>query len=200
MEKYGFFGGSFNPVTKAHVDLALEIIEKYKLDKVIFIPVGNAYVKKGLIDEQHRFNMLKIAICKYDKLEVSNIELNQSKNLTTLEAFKMIEMNYPNIDKYYIMGMDNMHKMLLSKDVDTLLRDFKYIIIERGLIESKALIKSNEYFKKNEQNFIIMENVKYGKTSSTMVRDGLQQANSKLEDVMDENVLDYIKINKLYQN
>lgn len=200
MEKYGFFGGSFNPVTKAHVELALEIIEKYKLDKVIFIPVGNAYVKKGLIDEQQRFNMLKIAICKYDKLEVSNIELNRSKNLTTLEAFKVIEKNFPNIDKYYIMGMDNMNKLLLSKDVDTLVRDFKYIIIERGLIEGKELIKSNEYFKKNEHNFKIMENIKYTKISSTMVRDGLQQANGKLEDVMDENVLDYIKINKLYQN
>ena len=81
MEKYGFFGGSFNPVTKAHVELAEEIRNKYGLDKVIFVPVGDKYNKIGLISEKHRNNMLKIAICKYDNLEVSNIELNKEKNL-----------------------------------------------------------------------------------------------------------------------
>lgn len=45
MEKYGFFGGSFNPVTKAHIELAEEIANKYGLDKVIFVPVGDKYNK-----------------------------------------------------------------------------------------------------------------------------------------------------------
>lgn len=46
MKKYGFFGGCFNPVTKAHVELALEIVNKYKLDKVVFVPMGDKYDKK----------------------------------------------------------------------------------------------------------------------------------------------------------
>ena len=50
MKKYGFFGGSFNPVTKAHVDLALEIVKMFNMDKVIFVPVGDNYNKKGLIN------------------------------------------------------------------------------------------------------------------------------------------------------
>ena len=197
MEKYGFFGGSFNPVTKAHVELAKEIINKYKLDKVIFVPVGDKYNKMGLVSEKHRYNMLKIAICKYDNLEVSNIELNQEKNLTTLEAFNIIEEKYPNVQKFYIMGADNVNKMILSSDFETLVKNYKYIIIERDTVNSKELIRSNNELRKNEQNFTIMENIKHTETSSTKAREELQKDNG-VSDVIDENVLDYIRINKLY--
>ena len=197
MEKYGFFGGSFNPVTKAHVELAKEITNKYKLDKVIFVPVGDKNNKMGLVSEKHRYNMLKIAICKYDNLEVSNIELNQEKNLTTLEAFNMIEQKYPNVQKFYIMGADNVNKMILSSDFETLAKNYKYIIIERDTVNSKELIRSNNELRKNEQNFTIMENIKHTETSATKAREELQKDNG-VSDVIDENVLDYIRINKLY--
>lgn len=198
MEKYGFFGGSFNPVTKAHVELASEIANKYGLDKVIFVPVGNKYNKIGLVSEIHRYNMLKVAICKYDNLEVSNIELNQEKNLSTLEAFNMIEEQYPNVEKFYIMGADNLSKMLLSSDFETLAKNFKYIIIERNAIKCKELIKSNTELMKNEQNFMIMDNVKYEETSSTRAREELQKKNNNVNNIIDENVLDYIRIKGLY--
>lgn len=197
MEKYGFFGGSFNPVTKAHVELAEEIRNKYGLDKVIFVPVGNKYNKTGLASEIHRYNMLKVAICKCNNLEVSNIELNQEKNLTTLEAFNMIEEKYPNIEKFYIMGADNLGKMLLSSDFEILAKNYKYIIIERNMINCKELIKSNPELRKNEQNFMIMDNAKYIETSSTKAREELKKTNS-VNSMIDENVLDYIRIKGLY--
>lgn len=61
--KIGFFGGCFNPPTNAHVNLAKEVLYKCKLDKVVFVPVGDFYSKKELAPERHRYNMLKIA-CK----------------------------------------------------------------------------------------------------------------------------------------
>lgn len=141
--------------------------------------------------------MLKIAICKYDNLEVSNIELNQEKNLTTLEAFNMIEQKYPNVQKFYIMGADNVNKMILSSDFETLAKNYKYIIIERDTVNSKELIRSNDELRKNEQNFTIMENIKHTETSSTKAREELQKDN-RASDVIDKNVLDYIRINELY--
>ena len=39
MKKLGFFGGSFNPPTYAHINLAKLSIEKFKLDTVDFVPV-----------------------------------------------------------------------------------------------------------------------------------------------------------------
>lgn len=198
MQKYGFFGGSFNPVTKAHIDLAIEIVEKYKLDKIVFVPVGNHYTKEGLANEQHRYNMLEIATDKYEKLEVSNIELNQDKNLTTLEAFNKIEETFADIEKFYIIGEDNLYKILFSQDSDTLVKNYKYIVIKRDIKEIRDLIKINKKFIENEKNFMIMENVNHKDTSSTKVRELMIEKNREVVKIMNKKVLDYIEKNKLY--
>lgn len=59
--RIGFFGGSFNPPTNAHITLAKSAIKICNLEKVIFVPVGDFYEKKDLISGIHRYNMLKIA-------------------------------------------------------------------------------------------------------------------------------------------
>lgn len=198
MKKYGFFGGSFNPVTKAHIELANQIVEKYDLDKVIFVPVGNYYIKDELISEKHRYNMLKIATEKYEMLEVSNIELNQNKNLSTMEAFSKIEKEFVRIKKYYIIGEDNLIKILSSKDADILIRDYKYIIIKRGVSKINNLIKNDKKLFENINNFIIMENIKHNNTSSTKVRKEIKEKNKNVVEIMDKGVLKYIEENKLY--
>ncbi len=199
MEKYGFFGGSFNPVTRAHIELAKDIVKKYELDKVIFVPVGDFYKKKNLISEQERYNMLLIATKEHNELEVSNIELNQTKNLTTLEAFKKIEKTYPNIYKYYIMGADNLYKMVQSEDCSTLMQSYKYIIIEREQIDCKKIINSNEILKKNEKHIQIMKNVQHNKTNATTARMKISQEGKYIEKILQNEVIEYIKANKLYK-
>lgn len=199
MKKYGFFGGSFNPVTNAHVELALEIIEKYNLDKVIFVPVGNAYKKANLADETHRFNMLKIAIKNYKQLEVSDIELNRPNNLSTLEAFRQIEERYIDVDKTYIIGADNLYKIISSKYCEELAQNYNYIVIQREEINCKEIIQTNEILKQNQEKFKIMENTKHSNTSSTKVRNNLINENEQLQELISKEVVTYIKENKLYE-
>lgn len=198
MEKYGFFGGSFNPVTKAHIELALEIVKKYNLDKVIFVPVGDCYKKENLINEKHRYNMLNVATKKYKELEVSDIELNQDKNLTTLEAFHKIEGVYKNVDKSYIIGADNLYKMLLSQDFETLIHNYKYIVIQRGIIDCEELIKSNAMLQNNRENLQIMENKNHNNTSATEIRKRISDGSKNIENILQKEVFDYIEKNKLY--
>lgn len=112
MKKIGFFGGSFNPITNAHISIAKQIIEKHDIDKVIFVPVGNHYQKSGLIEEKHRYEMIKKAIQDHNGLEVSNSELNQKKNLTMLEALNKIKREFANCYPYFIIGADNIIKMM----------------------------------------------------------------------------------------
>lgn len=196
MKKYGFFGGCFNPVTKAHVELALEVINKYKLDKVIFVPMGDKYNKKGLVNEEHRYNMLQIAIKEYEKLDVSRIELNQEKNLSTLEAFNEIEKEFKKVDKFYIIGADNLYKMIKSKDFEELVKNYNYVIIERNGINIQELFKTNEILKNNKNRFKIIENIIHSETSSSKVRKGLEDNN--IRDLLDSDVLKYIEEKYLY--
>lgn len=196
MKKYGFFGGCFNPVTKAHVELALEIVNKYKLDKVVFVPMGDKYNKKGLVNEEHRYNMLQIATNRYKELEVSKIELKQEKSLSTLEAFKKIEEEFKEVDRFYIIGADNLYKMIESKDFCELVKNYNYIIIERSGIDIEGLFNTNEILKSNKNRFKIIENIIHIDTSSSKVRNGLEY--NDVRDLLDKDVLKYIEDRCLY--
>ena len=61
-KRIGFFGGCFNPVTIAHINLIKETIEKCELDKVYFVPMGDFYLKPELIPAKYRYEMLKLRI------------------------------------------------------------------------------------------------------------------------------------------
>ena len=44
--RIGIFGGSFNPPHKKHKNIAIELIQKNYIDKIIYVPTGNKYNKK----------------------------------------------------------------------------------------------------------------------------------------------------------
>ena len=94
MKRYGFFGGSFNPPTKAHEELAKEIMKEFNLDKLFFVPVGNTYQKNGLIDEKDRYRMLNILFEEEEKIEVSDLELQTKQILKAIDVFSLIEEKY----------------------------------------------------------------------------------------------------------
>ena len=68
--KIGFFGGSFNPPSIAHLKLAKKAIKECKLDKVIFVPIGDFYDKEDLAPISDRIQMLKISCKNCNDIEV----------------------------------------------------------------------------------------------------------------------------------
>ena len=89
--KIGIFGGSFNPVHKMHENIAKELIKKGIVDKVIFVPTGSKYKQKNnLLEDKHRYEMLKLIASKYENIEVSDYELKDELVYTyqTLIHFK----------------------------------------------------------------------------------------------------------------
>ena len=159
--KIGFFGGSFNPPTNAHINLAKKALEKCLIDKIIFVPMGDLYEKENLAKAQERYNMLKIICSKDNRLEVSDVELKINKNLTTIEAFRLIEKLYPDDDKYFLMGADNFVKIVNWEESEQLINKYKYIVFERENIDLKKYIDEN--LKKQTINVYIIKNDEIGR-------------------------------------
>ena len=197
MKKLGFFGGSFNPPTHAHINIAKMSIEKFNLDAVYFVPVGNLYNKPSLIDEDYRYKMLEL-ICD-DKIMLENIELGRKEPLNTLQAFKLIEQKYKNTENYYIMGADNFEKLPTWKNAKELIENYKYIIFERNGSNSKSLIDTQELLKQNRDNFNFLNVEQYSNVSSGIIRELIQNENYKeCEEYTRPEIVQYIKENKLY--
>lgn len=197
VKKLGFFGGSFNPPTHAHINIAKMSIEKFNLDAVYFVPVGNLYNKPSLIDENYRYKMLKL-ICD-DKIKVENIELGRKEPLNTLQAFELIEQKYKNTENYYIMGADNFEKLPTWKNAKELIENYKYIIFERNGSNSKSLIDTQELLKQNRDNFNFLNVEQYSNVSSGIIRELIQNENyEECEKYTRPEIVQYIKENKLY--
>lgn len=171
VKKIGFFGGCFNPPSNVHIELAKKVQKEHKLDSVIFVLVGDFYEKAGLAKAKDRYNMLKIAIKGEKDLDIDDIELHINKKIYAVDIFKLIAEKYCNDDIYYIMGSDNFDKMPKWKDYDDIKDKYKYIVIEREDSE----------------------------ISSTKVRDMIRKSDSRVLEILDKEVYEYIRKYKLYE-
>ena len=143
--------------------MAQKAIKQCKLDKVIFVPVGNKYKKPELADEKLRYNMLKLVTNKYERIEVSSIELNSEKSLLITEIFSIIEERYIQDEIFFIMGADNLYKLN-----EELQGKYNYIVFERHGFEISKYIK-------NKDNFTVIKNEKYKNVSATKVRENINK-------------------------
>ena len=144
-KKIGFFGGCFNPPTIAHIELAKMAIEHVKLDKVIFVPMGNYYPKENLVEIFHRYNMLELAVKNEERLEVSNMQFNQTSINYAIDSFRKIDEDF-DCEKYFIMGYDNFIEMGNWKSSDEF-KKYRFIVLERKEITSE---KENTIFIKTK--------------------------------------------------
>lgn len=198
MSKIGFFGGSFNPLTIAHINLAIKIVNVCKLDKLIFVPIGDFYEKKDLIIFKHRYNMIKLACSANKYLDVLDIEDNQKKKLYAIDTFEIIRRQYINDNIYFIMGTDNLEKIEGWKGYNNLITQYKYIILERKENAFYNIVKNNVDIKEHKDNFIIVSDYKYNDISSTLVRENIKK-NEDISDLVPKEIKAYIKENNLYE-
>ena len=170
MQKYAFFGGSFNPPTYAHLEIAKIAIEEMNLDKVFLVPVGNSYNKPGLADENERYKMLKIMCENQKNIDVENIELERKEGLRAYQALDEIDKKYNKTENYFIMGADNFIRLPNWENAEYMLKKYKFIIFNRGDIDLENQINNNELIKcyKNKIRILTLKNNK--NCSSGLVR------------------------------
>ena len=183
------FGGTFNPITKAHEKIVKKIIEIYDVDNFIFLPVGNRYTRKNITDVYHRMNMIKLVFTNNEKVKISEIELNQDEYKGTYHSLKLLNKEYDDI--YFIFGADNLLDLHTWLNVDLLLSEYKFIVINRNKRDLHKIIE--EKFEKYKEHFFILDLDL--DISSSMIRENLEQNKDKLN----EKVYSYIKQNNLYE-
>lgn len=195
------FGGSFNPPINSHTLLAKQIIEKCDVvEKLIFVPVSTKYQKSKLVSDEHRYNMLKLICQNEDKLEVSDIELIQNKQLYTIETLDLLKEQYAQeYDLWFVMGTDNLKEIDNWNNPERLLKEYKIIVLEREEDRREDLIKENKLLEKYKESLIKVEGIDKIFLSSTMIRDKIKNGEN-VEQFIDKDVLEYIIENKLYIN
>lgn len=194
------FGGSFNPPLNSHLELAKQIIKNLNyIKKIIFVPVSTKYDRKNnLIDDAHRYNMLKLMCNEEKKLEVSDIELSYGRQLYTIETLDIFKNKYPEYDIYFIMGTDNLKDLHTWMEPEKILKYYKVIVLERDGDNLEEIIESEELLRKNKESIIKIKKIKPIKLSSTEIREKIKNGEN-VESFFKKEVLEYIDKNRLYK-
>ncbi|MXR11146.1 nicotinate-nucleotide adenylyltransferase [Mycoplasma hyopneumoniae] len=132
LKKIAIYGGTFNPVHKAHLEIAQKAIEFLNLDKLFFVP---NYInplkkqKKNIIDPKFRYEMLKLV--QIEKTDVCDFEIKAKKVSYTIDTINFFEKKYPNTKIFLIIGSDNLRNFKLWKNYKEILEKVQLVVFTR---------------------------------------------------------------------
>jgi nicotinate-nucleotide adenylyltransferase len=90
--RVGLMGGSFDPVHRAHVELAEVALRHLKLDEVRWIPVGQPWQKaRQLATREDRLAMVELATAHEPRFKVDSIELDSDGPSYTRDTVKALQ-------------------------------------------------------------------------------------------------------------
>ncbi len=196
------YGGCFNPPLNSHFGLAEQLLNEYpNIKKVVFVPVGDDYrnssfyEKDTIISAEDRFNMLKIVCDKNERLDVSRIELDEERQLTTYETLKKMEEVYPGYKIAFLMGSDNLKLIEKWMNADSLVEDYTMYILERDKDNVDEIIESSESLRNHRNRFIKAKENIISNISSTFVRKKLAE-NKSVRYLVPDEIYYYLENNK----
>ena len=166
------FGGAFNPPTLAHKEIYYLIDKVVGFDHFIFLPVSNKYNKSTLIADNYRIDMLDILIKDLPKASLSLLEIDDHNYLGTYESLKRMKDIYPGEEIAFIIGSDNLVNIKRWISADSLIKEFKFIVINRNKQDASKIIENDEMLNASKENFRIIAGFKQY-ISSSAFRDSL---------------------------
>lgn len=192
------FGGSFNPPLNSHFSIAQDLLNEYKeINKVIFVPVNSKYEKPGLINNEDRYNMLKLVCDKNKKFDVSRVEIDSERPLYTIETLNYFDKKYPNNEILFLMGSDNLKEFPTWNGADKICEKYKSYVFRRDDDDIKNIIEKDKFLSKNKNSFVVVSNNILNNFSSTYARKIIKEDKS-IRYLAPDEVVNYIEKHKLY--
>lgn len=192
--------GTFNPVHKAHINLGKQVLKKFPyIKKIIYVPVGDKYIKNDLSSAEYRYNMLKKVCENIEEFEVSRIEIENKKQLYTYQTLDIIKKEYEDSDIYLVIGSDNLKEFHTWKRYKYILENYNLIVFSRNNDCLEKIVTYNKYLNNYISKILFVTCNKYLSISSTQIRKYIKSG-IDFKKLVPKEVYDYIMNNNIYLN
>ena len=124
-KRIAVMGGTFNPIHYAHLISAEQVRTGLDYDKILFIPSARPPHKvadANIIEPEHRYQMVLLAITENPHFEVSRIEVERAGPSYTIETLKALKELYgATTELAWIIGADSLIEYKVWRDFDEVL-------------------------------------------------------------------------------
>lgn len=195
-------GGTFNPIHYAHLLLAENAREQFGLDRVIFIPSGQPYMKVQKEDEnvpsgELRYQMVKMAIQENPYFTCSRIEIDRPGKTYTVDTLHELQKMYPGDELFFIMGADSLLSMESWYQFEDIFQMAAILVAVRDDTDEKKLTDVITRMKSKYLADIRMVMTGRMDISSTMIREKIKTGKS-VRYLLPEDCVEYICLKNLY--
>lgn len=130
--RLGLYGGTFDPVHEAHLEVARRARDKFSLDRVLLIPNRLPPHKPGSTGAsyEHRLAMLRLAVAGIPGLEACDIENRDGKSFT-IQTLELLRSVYQEAEFYFLIGADAFAEVLTWYRFEEVFRATQFIVVSR---------------------------------------------------------------------
>jgi nicotinate-nucleotide adenylyltransferase len=133
-KRLGVMGGTFDPIHVGHLVTAEEALWQFELDRVVFVPTGQPWMKadRDVTPAEHRYLMTVIATSSNPKFWVSRLEIERVGPTYTIDTLQELRRTAEeDIELFFITGADAMLEIFHWKDPDEVLAMAHFIAATR---------------------------------------------------------------------
>ncbi len=191
--RIGILGGTFNPIHKGHIMLAIRAKKAAKLDRVIFIPSNISYMKdqSEILPAKVRLELVRDSITFEPSFEVSDMEIRRGGDSYTFETIEALKALYPHDMLFFIVGADTVFSMEKWQHPEVIFQNAHILAASRKDYEPNALEMKIHTLKEKYSADITVFSTENIDISSTMIRDALRSDHTA-EGLLPEAVLRYM--------
>lgn len=195
MKKTGLYFGTFNPIHIGHLVIANHLVEFSDLEEVwlVITPQSPFKIKKTLLADHHRYQMVYEATKDYPKLFPSKVEFELPQPNYTIDTLVHLEERYTDTRQFsLIMGMDNLQGFHKWKNHQAILENYSLHVYPRVSLEAAVEHRFEGHRNIHFIDAPIME------ISSTFIRKQ-HRAGKNVRPLLPENVWNYMDEMNFYR-
>jgi nicotinate-nucleotide adenylyltransferase len=195
--RVGILGGAFNPPHVGHLVCAQEAFVQLELEKVVFIPVGEA-PHRDLEDDpgaEARLEMVELAAADDERFEISRAELERPGPSYTADTLRGLRAASPDDELFLILGGDQAAALPDWHEPEEVLSLATVAVVERTNWSRNAIgIKAGRLRGAERIRYLDMPVMQ---VSSSMIRRRVAEGRP-IRYLVPDKVASYIESNGLY--
>ena len=187
--RYGIFGGTFDPVHNGHIHLIEKLRDSNLFTQLIVVPAGEPWQRPTIASAPHRLEMVRRA-CEDLEVAISDCEVKRHAPSYAVQTVKELKAEFGPAEFSWILGSDALIGIESWRSIRELASEIDFVAISRpGFVVNPNLIPDFIHWRAIEIGALAI--------SATEVRRALREGRD-VSAMIPPKVSSYIEENGLY--